>query len=44
MTILRGVVANGLRAPLLRVDSTLDPLRDRPDFQALLKEVALPAH
>jgi eukaryotic-like serine/threonine-protein kinase len=43
MAILRRVVAEGARAPLLRVEATLDPLRDRPDFRALRMDAAFPA-
>ena len=43
MAILRRVAAEGVRAPLLRVEPTLDPLRDRPDFRALRMDAAFPA-
>jgi serine/threonine protein kinase len=43
MEILRRVAAEGLRAPFLRVEPTLDPLRDLPDFRALRMEVCFPS-
>jgi serine/threonine protein kinase/tetratricopeptide (TPR) repeat protein len=43
MAILRRIVAQGYRAPLLRLEPALDPLRPRPDFQALMMDVAFPA-
>ena len=42
MAILCKVAAEGFRAPFLRVESTLDPLRDRPDFRALQMDAAFP--
>ena len=42
MDILRGIIAAGYRAPALRTEAALDPLRDRPDFQLLMMDVAFP--
>jgi eukaryotic-like serine/threonine-protein kinase len=44
MGLLRRAVALGYRIPgAYRTESALDPLRDRPDFQLLLLDVAFPA-
>ena len=44
MKSLRQAVAAGFReAAHMRVDSDLDPIRTRPDFQALLADLAFPA-
>jgi serine/threonine protein kinase/tetratricopeptide (TPR) repeat protein len=42
MAILRRTVAEGFRAPELRGESSLEPLRSRPDFQLLMMDVAFP--
>jgi eukaryotic-like serine/threonine-protein kinase len=42
MAILRGVVNDGVRSPILRFEPTLDPLRNRPDFRALRADAAFP--
>jgi eukaryotic-like serine/threonine-protein kinase len=45
MKALKGAVASGMRDPqLLRTDHDLDLLRSRPDFQALMQDVAFPAN
>ena len=44
MAVLRRAVAAGYSdAPLMRRDVDLDPLRDRPDFRALMLDLAMPA-
>jgi eukaryotic-like serine/threonine-protein kinase len=43
MAALRRAVAGGYRSPdALRTDPSLDPLRDRPDFQVLLLDLQFP--
>jgi eukaryotic-like serine/threonine-protein kinase len=42
MAILFKVAAEGFRAPFLRVEATLDTLRDRPDFRTLQMDAAFP--
>jgi hypothetical protein len=42
MTILRRIVAGGHRPPELTMESSLDPLRARPDFRTLMMEVVFP--
>ncbi|MGO9467085.1 MAG: TPR end-of-group domain-containing protein [Isosphaeraceae bacterium] len=40
MERLRRVIASGWsQAALIRIDTDLDPLRSRPDFQALLMDL-----
>jgi hypothetical protein len=40
MELLQRSVANGFRnANLLRIESALDPLRNRPDFKKLMAEL-----
>jgi tetratricopeptide (TPR) repeat protein len=44
MAILRRIVAQGYRdALLLRIESGLDPLRSRADFQLLLMDLSMPS-
>ena len=43
VALLRRAVADGFRITVLRVEPTLDPLRDRPDFRALVRDAAFPA-
>jgi serine/threonine-protein kinase len=43
MDVLRKVIATGYRAPALRTEAALDPLRDRPDFRLLMMDLAFPA-
>ncbi len=43
MAVLRQAVAMGYRNPdAYRTESALDPLRDRPDFQALMMDLVFP--
>jgi tetratricopeptide (TPR) repeat protein len=42
MTLLRRAVGEGYRAPELRQESCLEPLRNRSDFQLLMMDVAFP--
>jgi len=43
MDILRGITAAGYRAPALRTEAALDPLRACPEFRLLIMDVAFPA-
>ena len=44
MTALRLAVTLDFRHPdAFRTESALDPLRDRPDFRALMLDVAFPS-
>jgi eukaryotic-like serine/threonine-protein kinase len=43
MAILARIVAEGFRAPEFHGESSLQPLRSRPDFQLLLMDVDFPA-
>jgi hypothetical protein len=43
MAVLRRVVAEGFRAPELRGESSLEPLRTRPDFRLLMMDADFPA-
>ncbi len=44
MAVLRQAVTMGYRNPDdYRTESALDPLRDRPDFQLLMMDLAFPA-
>jgi hypothetical protein len=43
MAILRRAVDEGYRAPELRNESCLEPLRTRRDFQLLMMDVDFPA-
>ena len=43
MDILHKAIAAGYRAPALRTEAALDPLRTRADFQLLIMDVAFPA-
>ena len=44
MAVMRQAVAMGNRNPIAyRTESTLDPLRNRPDFQALMMDLAFPS-
>jgi eukaryotic-like serine/threonine-protein kinase len=43
MDILRRNIAAGYRGPAMRTEPALDPLRARPDFQLLLRDVDFPA-
>ena len=43
MTLLRRAVGEGYRAPELRQESCLEPLRNRSDFQLLMMDVVFPA-
>ena len=44
MAVLRQAVSLGYRNPdAYRNESALDPLRDRPDFQVLMLDLAMPA-
>ena len=43
MDILRRNIAAGYRGPAIRTEPALDPLRTRPDFQLLLRDVDFPA-
>lgn len=40
--ILARAIAAGYREPVLRLETGLDPLRDRSDFQILLMDLAFP--
>ena len=43
MAVLRQAVTMGYRNPdAYRTESALDPLRNRPDFQALMMDLAFP--
>ena len=42
MAVLRRAVAEGFRAPELRGESSLEPLRSRPDFRLLMMDAAFP--
>jgi eukaryotic-like serine/threonine-protein kinase len=42
MDIVREIVTAGYRAPALRGEPALDPLRSRPDFQILIMDAAIP--
>lgn len=42
MAILRPLVAAGHRAPELRIESSLEPLRTLPEFVHLMEDVAFP--
>src|SRR5262249_26011100 len=43
MTALCGALAAGFfMVDLIRTDTDLDPLRSRPDFQTLLRDLAMP--
>jgi hypothetical protein len=42
MAILRRIFAEGYRDPLLSLESALESLRPRPDFQLLLMDVSFP--
>jgi hypothetical protein len=44
MGSLQRAVAMGYRGPdVYRVEDALDPLRDRPDFRSLMRDLATPA-
>ena len=43
MAILRRIVAEGFRDPELRGESSLEPLRSRPDFRLLMMDADFPA-
>jgi tetratricopeptide (TPR) repeat protein/tRNA A-37 threonylcarbamoyl transferase component Bud32 len=43
MAILRRIAAEGYRDPLLSLESALESLRSRPDFQLLMQDVAFPS-
>ena len=43
MALLRRAVSDGFRITVLRVEPSLDPLRDRPDFRALRMDAVFPA-
>ncbi len=43
VALLRRAVADGFRITVLRVEPSLDPLRDRPDFRALVMDAKFPA-
>jgi tetratricopeptide (TPR) repeat protein len=43
MAILRRILAEGYRAPELNNESSLEPLRSRPDFRDLMMDTAFPA-
>ena len=44
MAVMRQAVAMGYRDPIAyRTESTLDPLRNRPDFQALMMDLEFPS-
>jgi serine/threonine-protein kinase len=43
MTVLRRAVGEGYRAPELRQESCLEPLRKRSEFQLLMMDVVFPA-
>ena len=43
MAILRRAIADGYRdADLMRTEAGLEPIRDRPDFQILMMDLAFP--
>jgi eukaryotic-like serine/threonine-protein kinase len=42
MAVLRRVITEGFRAPELRGETSLEPLRSRPDFQLLMMDSAFP--
>jgi tetratricopeptide (TPR) repeat protein len=43
MVILRRIAAEGYDASQIRMESSLDTLRDRPDFRLLLMDLTMPA-
>ncbi len=44
MVILRRIIAGGYHDSQLIIESSLDPLRSRPDFRLLMMDVAFPAN
>jgi tetratricopeptide (TPR) repeat protein len=43
MAVLRRILAEGFRAPELHTESSLEPLRSRPDFRLLMMDADFPA-
>ena len=43
MVILRRIIEGGYHDSQLIIESSLDPLRSRPDFRLLMMDVAFPA-